>query len=628
MNNDNFLIESSDIDVVKELCACIDQTDKRSAAVANMLAAEISKKYFTEIELDDVTTLHEIPQVLEDIEISDIYIKNNYIDVRLYFDNQSLFIPKSHFENEILPLAYMFIKSNEDLSSGVVTGFLLTSSLNPNGTQGEYIKISEEDLVSFYDLESNIAFNDTVDIDENFEIDMFNYLDGKLTNKKDFYNLLLKSPEARIRLKNAAKAKLILNFISITNDIDSPLISNTKTSLDIPTESITLEEEQQDEEFVLDMDFENADNLEASEDSSFIEIENEDTPILEISSETEDIIDLKSNKVDFEDEVFILEEKTSNQELPKESESLDIESNLNTDIVDNTEENSEECIDLSFDNTNKNTELNESIIDEPDEIGFNTLDLALETTEENNITDVKETLDISNNDNEPKESVITKEPITDDLLNAQEYLINEDETKEDVKQEPNDYSTNVTPSLNTIEDQVEIIDENDLIESLETDFNDTENTIETEDSEQTVSEDIDVLFKEEDIIETQDNKASTSAKQRNSNPITLLGALAVLFALGYFGYTKFYNNETIPSYTKEPVSTTTKVASSALKTETKTPEIPVAMPNETVENTRVTQQSNEAISETIPVIESNLDTPVTITNLAVKWEVPASYISS
>ena len=203
MNNDNFLIENSDLDIVREFCACINDSNKRSCAVSNKLAAEIAKKYFTEIELDPVTSLHEIPQVLEKIEVSDIYIKNNYIDVRLYFEDEPLFIPKSHFDNNMLPLAYMFIVVNKELSGATVTGFMLTSDIEANFA-GDYLQVSEDDLISYYDLENNLVLNNIEDIDEDFEVNIHNYLDGKLSDTTEFYNLLIKSPEARTKLKNAA----------------------------------------------------------------------------------------------------------------------------------------------------------------------------------------------------------------------------------------------------------------------------------------------------------------------------------------------------------------------------------------------------------------------------------------
>ena len=54
-------------------------------------------------------------QVLEDIDIADIYINNSYIDVRLYFNDEELGVPKAHFDNNLLPVAYMFIKVSPDL---------------------------------------------------------------------------------------------------------------------------------------------------------------------------------------------------------------------------------------------------------------------------------------------------------------------------------------------------------------------------------------------------------------------------------------------------------------------------------------------------------------------------------
>ena len=48
MNNDNFLIEDSDLDLAKIVCNEIKESTVRNRAVANVLAADIAKKYFTE----------------------------------------------------------------------------------------------------------------------------------------------------------------------------------------------------------------------------------------------------------------------------------------------------------------------------------------------------------------------------------------------------------------------------------------------------------------------------------------------------------------------------------------------------------------------------------------------------
>ena len=145
MNNDAFLIENYDIELAQDICKTIENNDTRNRAVACVLGAKISEKYFTETEVDTKTGLHKIALVQERLEISDIYIKNNYIDVRDYFNDNELCVPKAHFDKETLPLAYMFIKLNEDLSGATVTGFVMPSVIDTSVEYNGYYAVNEAD---------------------------------------------------------------------------------------------------------------------------------------------------------------------------------------------------------------------------------------------------------------------------------------------------------------------------------------------------------------------------------------------------------------------------------------------------------------------------------------------------
>ena len=156
MNNDNFLIEEIDLEFARETCQSINDSNKRNIAVANVLAGNIAKKYFTEIEVDTESGLHNIAFVLNKLEISDIYINNCFIDVRIYFNDNELCIPKELFDRGIAPIAFMFIKLTEDLSGASVTGFLPANEIDISRND-KYIHINEESLLSFYDIYSLIA---------------------------------------------------------------------------------------------------------------------------------------------------------------------------------------------------------------------------------------------------------------------------------------------------------------------------------------------------------------------------------------------------------------------------------------------------------------------------------------
>ena len=120
MNNDNFLIEQDDIKKAQDICTQITDAADRNIAVANVFASNIAMKYFEGKEVDTESGLHNIPQVMKDIEISDIYINGSYIDVRLYVNDDCIFVPKSHFDMNILPVAYMFIKLDDNMSGRIM----------------------------------------------------------------------------------------------------------------------------------------------------------------------------------------------------------------------------------------------------------------------------------------------------------------------------------------------------------------------------------------------------------------------------------------------------------------------------------------------------------------------------
>ena len=60
MNNDNFLIEETDLELARDICKDIEAPEIRNRAMANALASDIASKYFAEIDVDTDTGLHKI----------------------------------------------------------------------------------------------------------------------------------------------------------------------------------------------------------------------------------------------------------------------------------------------------------------------------------------------------------------------------------------------------------------------------------------------------------------------------------------------------------------------------------------------------------------------------------------
>ena len=176
MNNENFMIDESDLEQAKAICNTIKDSEIRNRAVSNALASDIVKKYFLDIEVDTSSGLHNIPEVISRIDISDIYLKDSYIDVRLYFNKNEIYVPKIHFEKQILPIAYMFLKIDESLSGALVTGFITPESIDTSVDYNGYYKVSEDSLVSYYDIEPLVVEN-SFEGDNNIEKMIFDYLE-------------------------------------------------------------------------------------------------------------------------------------------------------------------------------------------------------------------------------------------------------------------------------------------------------------------------------------------------------------------------------------------------------------------------------------------------------------------
>ena len=117
-----------------------------------------------------------------------------------------------------------------------------------------------------------------------------------------------------------------------------------------------------------------------------------------------------------------------------------------------------------------------------------------------------------------------------------------------------------------------------------------------------------------DLIENIPPKKSTPKL------FPLIGLTVLLGLLSYFGYTKFYNQTTSVNDIQDPVKEFIKKDNSKQTKE--------AMPNETIENIKSTKPTNEGTAVSIPAIEQNMAASVKVSDLSIKWEVPATYVSN
>lgn len=217
MNTENFIIEVGALVSAQDVCRGINGEEIRNRAVANAFAANIAASYFdsSSYKIDTQSGLHNIASILEHIDIADIYINNSYIDVRIFFNEDELCVPKSQFDHDMLPVAYMFIKVDSELSGASVKGFILPENIDTTNDVEGYYKVDEVSLKSFYDIEP-LLFNteDSYAVEDDM---LFDYIDNNIEDKYAFYKDLLTSESARNKLIKAEKAQYIFNFVSIAD---------------------------------------------------------------------------------------------------------------------------------------------------------------------------------------------------------------------------------------------------------------------------------------------------------------------------------------------------------------------------------------------------------------------------
>ena len=131
----------------------IDKSVKNRAYI-NALGAELVVKYLSKngIEIGELHSIHSISKVLEKVDISDILLPNIHIDTRIVFDEEDIFIPKSHFELGIKPDIYVFAKLNPDFESVELLGYLEAGKVTFDDSNEDYYFIKKDVLESVNSL--------------------------------------------------------------------------------------------------------------------------------------------------------------------------------------------------------------------------------------------------------------------------------------------------------------------------------------------------------------------------------------------------------------------------------------------------------------------------------------------
>ena len=132
--------------------------DVKNRAYVNTLGAELAMKYLASenINVSDIYNIHSIKKILEELDISDVMLPNIHIDVRVVFDDNAIFIPKSHFKYNLEPDIYLVFNLAKDFSHVKFLGFFEPKLINKNNQNEDYYFIEKEKLNPVSNLKNYI----------------------------------------------------------------------------------------------------------------------------------------------------------------------------------------------------------------------------------------------------------------------------------------------------------------------------------------------------------------------------------------------------------------------------------------------------------------------------------------
>ena len=243
-------VEENDKSEARVLAQNFAKNDVKSRAYVNALGAELGMKYLSleNINNQRLYNMHSVRKVLEEFDISDIMLANIHIDVRVVFDENYIFVPKSHFEYDILPDIYFVMQLAEDHSHATFLGFFEPKLINKNNQNDKYYFIEKEKLTAPSNLKAyieNFKGNTTQSLsdteNEKAEMLMVAMADQNISREetKELLKMLQRSADLRDEFIEFENFELLSYKAEHSPDVVVPVQNPTDEVLDTTLEDLT-----------------------------------------------------------------------------------------------------------------------------------------------------------------------------------------------------------------------------------------------------------------------------------------------------------------------------------------------------------------------------------------------------
>lgn len=336
-------------------------------------------------------SLFKVPSFAGNFELADLYIGNVRIDVRVTFDNENFYIPKTHKKYDAAPDLYVVVKMEKNLSKMSIEGFVFPKETEKCESVEEYLVCPLKKLNSMKGFKKAVESVETEDHecaagDHQKAAELaVSFLDGEISESEKIFFIkhVVNCPLCRERLCEFSE------FDSIIEQVKKYPELLDDSTLNVLTGNVSSQQEEQNEPEILETGISNS-VLELVKDAAALEtgLEAAETVaqaagagaaglVIETAEETAETLE---NISDEEDNLSLL--------------SISEEDDQNIEDEPENEENSAEIDDLS--------ELEES-------------------GEELNLTEPEEIPDFSETPGEPEQEEETvEENETPELLNTED----------------------------------------------------------------------------------------------------------------------------------------------------------------------------------------------------------------
>ncbi len=212
----------------------------RNRVYYNSLGAQLAQKFLASenVDVSNIYNIHNIRKILENFDISDIMLNNIHIDVRVIFNENYIFIPKSHFNYEIQPDIYLVLLMSNDKKYMKFLGFFEPKLINKNNQNENFYFIEKEKLTSPVNLKTFIERFDgsteqslSDDAIEEADIMMLSMVDHDITeeDKKTLLKNLVKSAKLRDRFIEFENFELLAYGAQTSSDVEIPIENHPRT---------------------------------------------------------------------------------------------------------------------------------------------------------------------------------------------------------------------------------------------------------------------------------------------------------------------------------------------------------------------------------------------------------------